>query len=177
MTTPEDLVGQLLEVSSNLQDHIEARAQEIAAPRIQAAEDDAEQKVTDLMARHDAEVRRLEGLIAELRRQIKPLVRQSDELARIRRAEREAAAKEGESKLLAEAAREVINAQGSVSITWIQRRVRVGYAVAQLLIDQLERADIVGIVDARGQRKVLVPRDRLDATLAKLQPTEAEAPT
>ena len=69
--------------------------------------------------------------------------------------------------LFDEAARIVVRTQqGSVSI--LQRRLKVGYARAARLIDQLERAGIVGPFDGSKAREVLVEedyfetRDRLD---------------
>jgi hypothetical protein len=61
------VIDRLAEITANIDGHIEAKATEIAAARITAAEE----KVTSLMARHAAEVQRLEDLIAELRRQQK----------------------------------------------------------------------------------------------------------
>jgi S-DNA-T family DNA segregation ATPase FtsK/SpoIIIE len=70
--------------------------------------------------------------------------------------------------LFDEAARIVVRTQqGSVSI--LQRRLKVGYARAARLIDQLERAGIVGPFDGSKAREVLVEEgyfethDRLDS--------------
>ncbi len=60
--------------------------------------------------------------------------------------------------LFDEAARIVVRTQqGSVSI--LQRRLKVGYARAARLIDQLERAGIVGPFDGSKAREVLVEED------------------
>jgi S-DNA-T family DNA segregation ATPase FtsK/SpoIIIE len=62
--------------------------------------------------------------------------------------------------LFEEAARIVARTQqGSVSI--LQRRLKVGYARAARLIDQLERAGIVGPFDGSKAREVLVEEDYL----------------
>lgn len=70
-----DLAEWLVKATANLDAHIEDKATAIAAARIAAIEDKAEQDVTELMAGHAREVQRLEDLIKELRRQLKPLVR------------------------------------------------------------------------------------------------------
>jgi S-DNA-T family DNA segregation ATPase FtsK/SpoIIIE len=63
--------------------------------------------------------------------------------------------------LFDEAARIVARTQqGSVSI--LQRRLKVGYARAARLIDQLERAGIVGPFDGSKAREVLVEEDYFD---------------
>ena len=63
-------------------------------------------------------------------------------------------------ELFTEAARLVaVHQQGSVSL--LQRRLKVGYARAARLIDQLERAGIVGPFDGSKARKVLVDQDYL----------------
>ncbi|MFN3821034.1 MAG: DNA translocase FtsK, partial [bacterium] len=63
-------------------------------------------------------------------------------------------------ELFKEAAKIVVNMeQGSVSI--LQRRLRIGYARAARLIDQLEQAGIVGPFDGSKARQVLVTREEL----------------
>ncbi|MBM3328153.1 MAG: DNA translocase FtsK [Calditrichaeota bacterium] len=65
-------------------------------------------------------------------------------------------------ELFKEAARIVVGVdQGSVSI--LQRRLRVGYARAARLIDELERAGIVGPFDGSKAREVLVTPEELKA--------------
>ncbi|MBN1350860.1 DNA translocase FtsK 4TM domain-containing protein [candidate division KSB1 bacterium] len=63
-------------------------------------------------------------------------------------------------KLFNEAAKIVVHTgQGSVSI--LQRRLKVGYARAARLIDELERAQIVGPFDGSKARQVLATEDTL----------------
>jgi S-DNA-T family DNA segregation ATPase FtsK/SpoIIIE len=65
-----------------------------------------------------------------------------------------------------EAARIVVRTgQGSVSI--LQRRLKVGYSRAARLIDQLERAGVVGPFDGSKARAVLVDERYFDSTHAK----------
>jgi len=66
----------------------------------------------------------------------------------------------GRDKLFNEAAKLVVqHQQGSVSL--LQRRLRIGYARAARLIDQLEQAGIVGAFDGTKAREVLVSEDEL----------------
>lgn len=78
-TTTEAVAARVAETAANLDAYIETKAGAIAAARIQAVEDDAEQKITELMAGHALEVERLEDLVGELRRQLKPLRRHVEE--------------------------------------------------------------------------------------------------
>jgi S-DNA-T family DNA segregation ATPase FtsK/SpoIIIE len=59
-----------------------------------------------------------------------------------------------------EAARIVIH-QGQASVSILQRRLKIGYARAGRLIDQLERAGIVGPFDGSKAREVLVDEEYL----------------
>lgn len=74
--TPE----QLVEVTANLQKHIDERAAEFARPLINAARAEAAEKVRAAMA----EARRQEDLVAELRRQIVHVERIGTEVKRLR---------------------------------------------------------------------------------------------
>jgi len=65
-----------------------------------------------------------------------------------------------------EAAKIVVRTgQGSVSI--LQRRLKVGYSRAARLIDQLERAGVVGPFDGSKARAVLVDERYFDSTHEK----------
>ena len=58
----------------------------------------------------------------------------------------------------------VLHQQGSASL--LQRRMKVGYARAARLVDELERAGIVGTSDGSSKaRPVLVGEDYLEALL------------
>jgi len=63
-------------------------------------------------------------------------------------------------ELFEEAARMVIR-QGQASVSILQRRLKIGYARAGRLVDQLERAGIVGPFDGSKAREVLVDEDYL----------------
>lgn len=76
--------------------------------------------------------------------------------------------------LLCQAAEMVISTQfGSPSM--LQRRVRVGWAMASRLMDLLEQAGVVGPPEGAKSRDVLVTPDQLLAVLATLR-GEAAAP-
>lgn len=68
---------------------------------------------------------------------------------------------EDRDELFEEAARMVVH-QGQASVSVLQRRFKIGYARAGRLIDQLERAGIVGPFDGSKAREVLVDEDFLD---------------
>ena len=66
----------------------------------------------------------------------------------------------------------VIHNQGSASL--LQRRLKVGYARASRLIDELEAGGIVGPFEGSKSREVLVGVDYLEQ-LGLTQPGEAGA--
>ncbi len=74
-------------------------------------------------------------------------------------------------ELFEEAARMVIH-QGQASVSILQRRFKIGYARAGRLIDQLERAGIVGPFDGSKAREVLVDEDYLDRLIQGPEPPE-----
>jgi S-DNA-T family DNA segregation ATPase FtsK/SpoIIIE len=76
----------------------------------------------------------------------------------------------GRDELFEDAARIVIH-QGQASVSVLQRRLKIGYARAGRLIDQLERAGIVGPFDGSKARDVLMNEDDLDTLIGDLPPT------
>jgi len=72
---------------------------------------------------------------------------------------------EGRDELFAEAARVIVQlGQGSTSL--LQRRMKVGYARAGRLMDELEQAGIVGAQEGTKMREVLVRPDELEQILS-----------
>ncbi len=70
--------------------------------------------------------------------------------------------------LFEEAARTIVSiGQGSTSL--LQRRMKIGYARAGRLMDELERAGFVGPPDGSKAREVLVKPDELDDLLGRLR--------
>ncbi|TDD97600.1 DNA translocase FtsK [Actinomadura rubrisoli] len=182
----EEIAARLVAITANLDAHIEERAIVIAAERITAAEDAAEQKVAGLMASHASEVQRLEDLIKELRRQLKPLRRHIEETCpevKERRARFEAE-RTGrldldvghDRDLLLDAARVVIETQRADRTT-IQRKARVGFAKAGRLLELLEQFRVIGPVPATtsGKRPVLLPKEETDGALKRLRKEIGEA--
>ncbi|MCX7727025.1 MAG: DNA translocase FtsK, partial [Chitinispirillaceae bacterium] len=76
---------------------------------------------------------------------------------------------EGERDALFEEAARIIVSIGQGSTSLLQRRMKIGYARAGRLMDELERAGIVGPPDGSKAREVLVRPDELDAILANLK--------
>ncbi len=71
-------------------------------------------------------------------------------------------------ELFEEAANTIVSiGQGSTSL--LQRRMKIGYARAGRLMDELERAGFVGPPDGSKAREVLVRPDELDDLLARLR--------
>jgi S-DNA-T family DNA segregation ATPase FtsK/SpoIIIE len=69
-------------------------------------------------------------------------------------------------ELFEEAARTIVSiGQGSTSL--LQRRMKIGYARAGRLMDELERAGIVGPQDGSKAREVLIKPDELDELLVR----------
>ena len=69
--------------------------------------------------------------------------------------EAEAAGADGEVDELYAQAREIVTETGRASISYLQRRLRVGYNRAARLIEELERAGVVSEPDGRGERRVV----------------------
>jgi transcriptional regulator with XRE-family HTH domain len=80
--TPADLVRTLAETTANLDAYIERRAQEIAAPRIAAVEQQAREQIADLNKKAIAARQRASDLEAELRRQLDAQVRRAERAER-----------------------------------------------------------------------------------------------
>ena len=75
---------------------------------------------------------------------------------------------EGRDEFFEEAARMVVSmGQGSTSM--LQRRMKIGYARAGRLMDELERAGIVGPQDGSKMREVLMKTDELETLLRKIK--------
>lgn len=73
-----------------------------------------------------------------------------------------------ERELLEQAARLVIDTQfGSPSM--VQRKLRVTFAVAARLMDELERYGIVGPAVGSLARQVLVTRDQVDEVVGQIR--------
>ena len=70
-------------------------------------------------------------------------------------AEAGAADGDGEMDELYAQAREIVIETGRASISYVQRRLRVGYNRAARLIEELERAGVVSEPDGRGERRVV----------------------
>ncbi|NLW33582.1 MAG: DNA translocase FtsK [Fibrobacter sp.] len=77
-------------------------------------------------------------------------------------------ANEDRDELFEEAANIIVNiGQGSTSL--LQRRMKIGYARAGRLMDELERAGFVGPQEGSKVREVLVKPDELDEHLSRLR--------
>jgi DNA segregation ATPase FtsK/SpoIIIE-like protein len=75
---------------------------------------------------------------------------------------------EGRDALFEEAARMIVSlGQGSTSL--LQRRMKIGYARAGRLMDELERAGIVGPQEGSKMREVLMKTPELEELLMKLR--------
>jgi DNA segregation ATPase FtsK/SpoIIIE and related proteins len=74
---------------------------------------------------------------------------------------------DGRDEFFEEVARMVVSmGQGSTSM--LQRRMKIGYARAGRLMDELERAGIVGPQDGSKMREVLMKTDELETLLRKI---------
>ncbi|MBR4617654.1 MAG: hypothetical protein IKO55_18760 [Kiritimatiellae bacterium] len=56
-----------------------------------------------------------------------------------------------------ERAIEVVRTTGRASLTWLQRKLNIGYQEAARLIDQLEERGIIGPAREDGPREILLP--------------------
>ena len=74
-------------------------------------------------------------------------------------AEKEEEAESGCDSRLAEAV-EIVVDMGQASVSMLQRRMRVGYARAGRLIDEMEKRGIVSEADGAKPRTVLINREQ-----------------
>lgn len=78
---PAALAASLAETARNLEQYIEERAREIAAPQIAAAEQEYHARATQLRREHKAQMQRWQDLNTELRRQLRARERQVEQQA------------------------------------------------------------------------------------------------
>ena len=57
---------------------------------------------------------------------------------------------------LFEDAKEIILKEGKTSISYLQRRLKIGYNKAANIIEQFEMSGILSSIDSRDMRKILV---------------------
>ena len=101
----------------------------------------------------DAEVLKV---VAELKRTGGPSYDEQVTQGPAEAEEAEAAGADGEEvDELYSQAKEVVTESGRASISYVQRRLRVGYNRAARLVEELERAGIVSSPDGRGERRVV----------------------
>ena len=112
----------------------------------------------DLLRVHGAFVEDAEVLkvVAELKRTGGPSYDQQVTQGPAESEESDAAgAGGGEVDELYSQAREIVTETGRASISYVQRRLRVGYNRAARLVEELERAGVVSAPDGRGERRVV----------------------
>jgi S-DNA-T family DNA segregation ATPase FtsK/SpoIIIE len=76
----------------------------------------------------------------------------------------EAQSDEGESMandVLFEEAKSIVLTTGNASTTFLQRKLKIGYARAASLMDELERKGIVGPADGAKPRKIFYPKESM----------------
>ena len=63
----------------------------------------------------------------------------------------------GEDELdeLYEEAKEIILSEQKTSISYLQRRLKIGYNKAANIIEQMEKMGVLSSVNAKGQREIL----------------------
>lgn len=147
-----------------------APAVKLAEERAQAAEARAGELQADLTRQHD--------LVRELRRRVDVSGRSLErwqQVTGVRAPEHVAGAADprvrqlAEREMLAQAARLVITEPGKALPSALQRKLRVGYAKAVVLLDQLEAAGVVGPARGVPGREVLVLDSCLGETLGRLR--------
>ena len=112
----------------------------------------------DLLRVHGAFVEDAEVLkvVAELKRTGGPSYDEQVTQGPVEAEEADAAGADGgEVDELYSQAREIVTETGRASISYVQRRLRVGYNRAARLIEELERAGVVSAPDGRGERRVV----------------------
>lgn len=70
---------------------------------------------------------------------------------------------------LYEQAKEVVLGTGNASTTFLQRKLKIGYARAASLMDQLEKLGIVGPQEGSKARKIFAKRDEVVSELSELE--------
>ena len=112
----------------------------------------------DLLRVHGAFVEDGEVLkvVAELKRTGGPSYDEQVTQGPVESEEADAAGADGgEVDELYPQAKEIVTETGRASISYVQRRLRVGYNRAARLVEELERAGVVSAPDGRGERRVV----------------------
>ena len=112
----------------------------------------------DLLRVHGAFVEDEEVLkvVAELKRTGGPSYDEQVTQGPVETDEADAASADGgEVDELYSQAKEIVTETGRASISYVQRRLRVGYNRAARLIEELERAGVVSAPDGRGERRIV----------------------
>ena len=78
-----------------------------------------------------------------------------------RQVESPSEASDDEDELIDEAIKVIIN-ENTASVSMLQRKLKIGYARAGRIIDQLEQRGVVGGYEGSKPRKVLVDRSYLE---------------
>jgi S-DNA-T family DNA segregation ATPase FtsK/SpoIIIE len=81
-----------------------------------------------------------------------------------------------EDELLPEAIQLVVSS-GTASVSFLQRRLRVGYTRAGRLIDMLEKRGVISGYEGSKPRRVLIGEDGVEHLLEQRQPSAAEPDT
>ena len=64
---------------------------------------------------------------------------------------------EAESDVLYDEAVKIVTESGKASISYVQRRLKVGYNRAARMVEDMEAAGVVSSMQSNGQREVLAP--------------------
>ncbi len=102
------------------------------------------------------------AVVSHLKKQAKPnyipnLIQDNSDVIKLPGEVQASSAAGGETDVLYDEAVKIVTESGKASISYVQRRLKIGYNRAARMIEEMEAAGVVSSMQSNGQREVLAP--------------------
>ncbi len=102
------------------------------------------------------------AVVAHLKKQAKPnyipnLIQDNSDVIKLPGEAQASSSAGGETDVLYDEAVKIVTESGKASISYVQRRLKIGYNRAARMIEEMEAAGVVSSMQSNGQREVLAP--------------------